>query len=151
MAQRREQLRPLPSCAALLMLLSVTACAGLPETSRTGKVHEVIIQEGTPHISPRDVRVRPGDEVRFVNHRLGAVWIYFFRDSPSELACQRGFLFYWGTEESAKIRPNESVSVCFAKPGAVGFSVQTEPTVQGGDRLGALKIPGAIPGAILVE
>jgi plastocyanin len=132
-----------------LVILIAAACGGLPASSRTGKVYEVVIQEG--EISPRDVRVRPGDEVRFVNQRLEPVWVFFFRDTPDELACQRGFSYFWGTEESAKIRPNESASVCFSRPGAVGFSVQMEPPFRGGDELGALKISGAIPGAIVVE
>ncbi len=130
-------------------MLTATGCASLPERSRTGKVYEVLIQEGA--VSPQSVRVRPGDEVRFVNHRIDPIWVYFFRDSPDELACQRGFSFYWGTEEVAKIRPNESASVCFSKPVSVGFSVQMEPTVHGGEEPGALKISGAMPGAILVE
>lgn len=135
----------------LSMLWAATACTSLPEASRTGKVYEVIIQEGLHPVSPRDVKVRPGDEVRFANHRVDPVWVYFFRDSPDELACQRGFSFYWGTEESAKIRPNESASICFSKPVSVGFSVQMEPTFRGGDEPGSQKIPAAIPGAILVE
>ncbi len=133
----------------LAALLLAEGCSSLPTGTLTGKVHEVLIQEG--EITPRDVKVRPGDEVRFVNLRLKPVWVFFFRDTPDELACQRGFSYFWGTEESAKIRPNESASLCFSKPAPVGFSVQMEQTFRGGDELGALKISGAIPGAIVVE
>jgi len=136
-----------PGLVVTLLCLA-TACAALPTTSRTGKVHEITIAE---EISPRDLEVQPGDEVQWVNRRGAPVWVYFFRDSPDELSCQRGFSYYYGTEEVAKVEPNQSVSLCFAGVGAVEYLVQRQPTIHGGDRLGANKISGAMPGVVLVK
>lgn len=135
--------RTLVFSPALLAL----ACAGLPTTSRTGAVHDILISK---QISPRDVTVQPGDEVRWINRRLAPVWLYFSREALDEVSCRRGFSFFWGNEESARIEPNQSVSLCFSKTRIVGYWVQNQPIVQGGDRPGATTIPAAIPGAVLV-
>jgi hypothetical protein len=110
-------------------------------------VYEVQISD-TPH--PKDQEVHPGDEVRWINRRSAPVWMYFENDLPNELSCERGFSYYWGTEEVAKIEPGQSVSLCFGRQETVGYSIQPQPTVHGGPRLGDLNIPDATFGAIIV-
>jgi plastocyanin len=135
------------SVIAIVMLS--TACARLPADSRSGRTAVVrITEEG---LSPRDITVQPGDEVRLLNGRNRPAWIYFGRDRPTELSCRRGFSFFWGVEEVAKVRPGESASVCFSAPGEYGYWVQSQPTEQGGASLGELDMPTSLPAAIVVE
>jgi len=79
------------------------------------------------------------------------VWVYFYRDFPGELSCQRGFSYYYGTEEFAKIEPSQSASLCFSGAGAVEYLVQRQPTDQGGFDLGGINMTGAMPGVVLVR
>ncbi|WP_447973607.1 hypothetical protein [Nitrospira sp. Kam-Ns4a] len=127
--------------------LLTAACSSLPATSQTGVVHEVIIGET---VSPRNVTVNPGDEVRWVNRRTVPVWVNFLEDDLDELSCQRGFHYVWGIEETAKIEPGQSVSACFAKPGLIGFQVEKEALEKGSGPEGAIAIPEAIPGSVRV-
>jgi plastocyanin len=126
----------------------MAGCATLPTASRTGAVHEITI---TDVLSPQDLEVEPGDEVRWVNRRPDPVWIYFTEHASRELSCKRGFSYFSGPEERAKIKPNESASLCFTRPETVGFSVQVAPAVEGGATLGALSEPPSVPGAIIVK
>jgi plastocyanin len=140
---------------AMLILGTVfilSACASLPATSRTGAVHDVIITE--EKLSPEDLIAHVGDEVRWVNRRPTTVWVYFFEDSLDEISCQNGLASFWGHEEVAKIEPNQSASVCFAKEDAISYSVQNEPTILAGSTAGATRefnIPVSVHGAIIVE
>ncbi len=127
----------------------LTDCAGLPTSSRTGKKSVVTIADDS--VSPRDTVVQPGDEIQLVNGRNSPVWVYFSREQKNELSCERGFSYFWGVEETAKIKPNQSASLCFNKPGEYGYWVQSQPTTLGGARLGKLNMPPAIPGAVVVE
>ena len=51
----------------------------------------------------------------------------------------------------AKVRPGESAGVCFSSPGEYGYWVQSEPSVQGGARVGELDMPAFLPAAVVVE
>jgi hypothetical protein len=133
--------------ACLLLVLS--ACAGLPTESQTGRTAVVRISNG--EVTPRDITVQPGDAVQLLNVRDKPVWIYLSRDRPKELSCQRGFAFFWGVEEVAKVASGASASVCFSAPGEYGYWVQSQPSVQGGARMGELDMPASLPGAIIVE
>lgn len=126
-----------------------SSCTGLPTESPTGRTSVVKILDQA--VTPRDVTVRPGDEVRILNERADSAWVYFERDRPKELLCQRGFSYFWGIEEVAEVKPGESVSVCFSTEGAYGYWVQSQPTIQGGARLGELDMPTSLPAAVIVE
>lgn len=140
---------------AILLLAGcwlVTACAGLPATSRSGAVHDILITED--RVSPQDLIVQVGDEVRWVNHRLSPVWVYFFRDSLDEVSCARGFSLFWANEEEAVIAPGQSVGVCFSKEDAISYTVQSEQTVIRGSTAGeggSFKIPKGLHAAVIVE
>jgi plastocyanin len=143
------------SGSVLLLLVAVTgmiACAGLPTTSRTGGVHDVTITDDG--VSPQDLIVQAGDEVRWINRRSVPVWVSFYEDSLDELSCSRGFRYFWGLEENAKIEPGQSVSLCFAHEDAISYRVQDEPTVIRGSTAGeggSEIIPVAMHAAIIVE
>lgn len=129
-----------------------TACAGLPAASLSGEVHDILITED--RVSPQDLIVHIGDEVRWVNRRLGPVWVYFFRDSLDEVSCARGFSLFWANEEEAVVKPGQSVSVCFSKEDAISYTVQSEQTVMRGSTAGeggSFKIPKGLHAAVIVE
>ena len=131
------------------LLLVLSSCAGLPTESQTGRT--AVVRISNAQVTPRDIPVQPGDAVQLLNVRDKPVWIYLGRDRPKELSCQRGFSFFWGVEEVAKVAPGASASVCFSAPGEYCYWVQSQPTVQGGARLGELDMPASLPGAIIVE
>lgn len=141
----------LPRTPIIIMTIVMAAtigCVGLPSSSRSGQIHRVnISDEG---ISPKDLIVQPGDEIVFSNSRPTRVWMYFANDRWNALSCRRGFSYFWGTEESASVQPNASVSVCFSKPGTYGYWVQPLRTDRGGAPQGQLSRHGAVPGAIIV-
>ncbi|TAJ09824.1 MAG: hypothetical protein EPO61_03660 [Nitrospirae bacterium] len=129
-----------------------TACASLPTTSLSGEVHDILITED--RVSPQDLIVHIGDEVRWVNHRLSPIWVYFFRDSLDEVSCARGFSLFWANEEEAVIEPGQSVSVCFSKEDAISYTVQSERTVIRGSTAGeggSFKVPQGLHAAVIVE
>lgn len=136
----------------LIAVAGTTGCASLPTTSRTGGVHDVAITDDG--ISPQDLIVQAGDEVRWINRRAVPVWVSFYEDSLDELSCSRGFAYFWAQEENAKIEPGQSVSLCFAHEDAVSYRVQNEPTVIRGSTAGeggSEIIPVAMHAAIIVE
>ena len=139
------------SVVLVAVAILMSACSRLPTSTRTGKVYDIIITER--EVEPRDLVVGLGDEVRFRNEGIKPSYVFFFRDFVDELSCQRGFTLFWGTEEEAKIRPGESASLCFNRPGTVAYRVQWEPTAFGGigGTPGEVDIPPAISGAIIVK
>jgi plastocyanin len=136
----------------ILAALVTSGCVGLPTASRTGVVHEVFIRE--EGVSAHDLIVQVGDEVRWVNRKATPVWIYFYEDSLDEVSCSRGFSYFWGHEESAKIEPGQSASVCFSKEDAISYTVQDQATIISGSTAGAsqpFNIPVSMHAAIVVE
>lgn len=133
----------------VVALLSLSACVGLPTEGRTGQTAIVRITDG--EVVPRDITVHPGDEVRLFNDRDRPAWIYFGREWPKELSCQRGFSFFWGVEEVAMVKPGESASICFSIAGTYGYWVQFQPTVQGGASLGEVNMPPSRPATVIVD
>src|SRR5690349_1843367 len=88
----RKEMGPLRIKVIAVAVLSLSACAGLPTEGQTGRTAVVRITDG--EVSPRDITVQPGDEVRLLNDRDRPAWIYFGRERPKELSCQRGFSFF---------------------------------------------------------
>jgi len=137
--------------AAAVLISACSLFNTLPANTRTGKTYDIVItEEGA---QPRDLVVEIGDEVRFRNERIKPAYVFFFRDFNDELSCQRGFTLFWGTEEEAKIAPGESASLCFNRPGTVGYKVQFEVTDFGGigGTPGEITVPPGYPGAIIVK
>lgn len=139
------------SAMLLAGMLSVSACSTLPTGTRTGKVYDILISE--EDIQPLDIVVEIGDEVRFRNQRLKPVFVFFFRDFSDEVSCQRGFTLFWGTEEEAKIESAESASLCFGRPGTIGYTVRFDVTSFGGigGTPGEINLPPGRSGAIIVK
>lgn len=118
-ARKRPGLVSIPSVAWLLM--ASLSCSTLPGTSRTGTVREITIEE---QVSPHEMFAAMGDEIRWVNLRSEPVHVGFLGSSPlKEVSCQKGFSSFGVLQDFVTIPPQQSASLCFAKPGNVQFNV----------------------------
>lgn len=103
-----------------VMALTI-GCATLPETSRTGTIREIRIEET---VSPRDLFAVTGDEIRWLNLRVEPVHLGFLGTSPlREVSCEKGFSRFGILQDFVTILPQQSASLCFARPGNVQFNV----------------------------
>ena len=113
----------------LIMASQLFGCiGGLPATSQTGKVEEIVI--GTA-MAPSEVTLAPGDEVRWVNRQRGPVDIVFLNPIQEQVSCERGFGVA-GVVNATRLAPNKGISLCFAMPGTVRYTVHLDtPTNTG--------------------
>src|SRR6187549_2068024 len=123
---------------SLLMLTGCQTVGGesMPTLTRTGEVKDVIIRDV---VEPSSVTVIPGDEIRWINKRQGAVRVIFLTPMTENLACQRHFggIMGFGTkrnEYSAKLGPNKTASVCFREAGEVKYVVRAESSGSSGEQ-----------------
>ena len=118
------------SLIALAGLLLMTGCAGLAETTRTAVIHEVKFEE---NLTPADLTVRVGDEVRWVNHRTLPVRIDIPGMNREMLSCERDFSNFIGlVGETAELSPSKSVSLCFSKGMVISYNARMKSAVPGG-------------------
>jgi len=122
--------------AALLTLTGCSAIAGtagIADSSRTGVIHEVRFAE---QMTPVNVRAQIGDEVRWVNQRSTPVQIQFLDNALDDVVCQVGFSSVLRRQqESATIRPNESVSLCFGRNATIIYNARLDSPVAGGQTI----------------
>jgi plastocyanin len=130
--------------SALLVLAGCQTIGGegMPTLTRTGEVKDVIVRDS---VEPSALTANPGDEIRWVNKRQGTVRVIFLNPMTENLSCQRNFggPMGFGTkrnEYSAKLKPNETASVCFRDQGEVKYVVRAES----GDPVGEQNIAGHI-------
>lgn len=122
----------------VVVAVGVSACTSLPEASRTAAVHDVKVEL---ELSPEKLVVAPGDEVRWVNLRKNDIYVQIADLNSEELSCQKGFTNWLGQiQESVKVKPDRTVSLCFKKPAVVLYNVRAETTLGGGKRV----LPGSI-------
>ncbi len=123
-------------CATLIATAGCTAIAGtsgIAETSRTGVIHDVKFAES---MTPKNLRVQPGDEIRWVNQRSTPVTVEFLGDALNDVTCQSGFSsLFRRQQESAEISPNESASLCFGRVGTVTYNARVDSAVAGGQTI----------------
>src|SRR5690606_39666873 len=80
--------------AGAAVLATAVGCASIrgtdsiSDTSRTGAIHTVNFEE---RMTPTNLRVQPGDEVRWVNQRSTAVTVELLGDALADVTCQTGF------------------------------------------------------------
>ena len=126
--------------AVLASLLAAAGCASVPDTTRTGSIHDVNFEE---RMTPSDLRVQPGDEVRWVNQRTTPVTVEFLAGALDAVTCEEGFstrgLTNWRgkRQESTTIQPNESVSLCFTNAGTVAYNARMDSAIAGGQLIEA--------------
>lgn len=125
--------------AGAALLATAVGCASIrgtdsiADTTRTGTIHDVNFEEG---MTPSNLRVQVGDEVRWVNQRSTPVTIEFLGDALVDVTCQEGFSnLLRRQQETATIEPNESVSLCFGKVGTVTYNARMESPVAGGQTI----------------
>jgi plastocyanin len=125
--------KSLITCMTLLATAGCAAIAGtggIADTTRTGAIHDVIFAD---RMTPTDLRVQPGDEIRWVNQRTMPVTVEFLDDALNDVTCQSGFSnLLRRQQEAATIRPNESASLCFGTVGTVTYNARMESAVAGG-------------------
>lgn len=118
--------------------LLVVGCASVESTTRTGRIHEVRFAE---RMTPDNLRVEPGDEVRWINERSSPVTVEFLEGALDSVSCERGFSrrgltnLRGAREESTTIRPMDSASLCFTVPGTVTYNARMESAVAGGETI----------------
>jgi len=124
------------SFAIGVLLVATSGCAaiagtsGIASASRTGIIHDVSFAET---MSPANLRVQPGDEIRWVNQRSTPVTVEFLADALKDVSCQAGFSsFLRRQQETATIEPNETASLCFSKTGTVTYNARMDSPVVGG-------------------
>ncbi len=123
----------------VVVMLATVGCTGprhFPESSSTGRVVEVMIEE-----SPPAVTAKRGDEVRWKNMTTRLIDVSVVQTREELISCQKGFAstnlgYLFGTSEyenivTAKVRPNESASLCFAIPGKYVYTVIKDPSATG--------------------
>lgn len=129
-------------------LLILTGCqhmgmgggSGLPTVTRTGDVKDVVIRED---LSPQTLTANPGDEIRWINKRLGNVRVVFLDPVTEMLSCQRNFGGLMGADRNqftASLGSNDSASVCFKNPSQVRYVVRADSNLPTGEE----NIPGSI-------
>ena len=114
------------SLLILLGMAMISGCASLPETTRTGDVSDIHIEA---NVSPEVARARPGDEIRWVNHRRGTVKLILLDIRKENLSCNRGF----ATDGTTLLNANQTASICFNKAGEVKYQVRMESALPGGE------------------
>jgi plastocyanin len=129
-------MRPMKLVTSSVALLLALACSSIPDTSRTGQIHDVKIIE--TQIQPTEVRVRPGDEIRWLNYRTKPVRIVFLDRLDGALSCERGFS--GSGQNDTTIKASKAVSLCFAKPGQYRYTARMQAEVAGGE----IPVPGMV-------
>ena len=123
---------------SLAIAVGMAGCASLPGISRTQAVRDIKV---AMNLTPEDLTVAPGDEVRWVNMRTESILVQIPKLSAEDLTCQRGFDSWRGAMlESVKVEPNETVSLCFKGDAEVLYNVRVQTAVGGGD----LVLPGVV-------
>jgi hypothetical protein len=85
------------------------------------RAHLVEIRD---EISPQDLYVNVGDEIRWHNLRAEPVKIGLLNHPQLNLvSCERGFSRFGQVQDTATIPAQEYVSLCFSKPGIVEYNV----------------------------
>lgn len=117
----------------------VTAC-GMPAVTRTAIVKDVRISD---ELSPQNVVLHPGDEIRWINVRKDEIQLDVPHIADRDLTCARGFSNWLGqVRESIQLEPNQTASVCFSTPTVMQYVVRTNSALPGGKQLltGSLSI-----------
>jgi plastocyanin len=121
------------------LLATAVGCAtirgtnSIADTTRTGTIHDVNFEE---HMTPVNLRVQPGDEVRWVNQRSTSVTVEFLGEALADVTCQSGFSnLLRRQEETATIKPSESASLCFGRVGTLTYNARMESPVAGGQMI----------------
>jgi hypothetical protein len=110
------------ACCSLALL---SGCASVSTVNPSIRTHFIQIRE---QVSPQDLYVYVGDEVRWQNLRPDSVKVSLLSHHRLDLvSCEKGFTRFGAMEDSATIPPREYVSLCFSKPGTIQYNVWLNP------------------------
>jgi hypothetical protein len=127
-------------CGVVIFMVAnifiAVSCSGLPDSTRTGSVKTIVIEESLPDAQ---VSVQRGDEVRWVNQRDGSVEITFLDPLEGKVNCRRGFGLL-DIINATTLKPQKSVSLCFSEPGSLRYTLRLDRALP----TGQLHIPGTI-------
>jgi plastocyanin len=108
-------------------------------TTRTGQIHDVRIGET---VTPKELQVKQGDEIRWINMRTGAVRVVFLDTLRDRVSCANKFggsskMFASPAQREfeTKIDSNEVASLCLSKPGTYTYTTRMESTSPGGEKV----------------
>lgn len=108
----------------LVCLALLAGCANQPGTQPV-RTHDIQIRE---HVSPQDLYVTTGDEVRWQNLRTDPVKVGLLSHHHLSLVlCEKGFTRFGMVDDTATIPPMGYVSLCFSRPGIVQYNVWLNP------------------------
>ena len=118
---------------------------GTPTITRTGEVKEIIIRDDD--VSPAIVTAHPGDEIRWINRQQDEARVIFLLPMEGQLSCQRGFGGLMSANKNqytAKLRADETASVCFKHPSEIKYVVRANSTLSNGEEhiAGTINIGG---------
>ena len=111
----------------------------IPTSTRTGAVHDIRIAEA---LSPKELRVKRGDEVRWVNMRTDMVKLVFTDPLKEKIVCQNNFTGSAGSfsrapdsEYQTQIKANANASLCFREPGSYTYVARMTSALPGGEKI----------------
>jgi plastocyanin len=118
--------------------LLAVGCATVENTTRTGTIYDVTFAE---RMTPANLRVETGDEIRWINQRSTPVTVEFLEGALDTVSCEQGFSkrgltnLRGAREESTTIKSNDSASLCFTVAGTVTYNARMESAVAGGQTI----------------
>jgi plastocyanin len=97
--------------AAQLMYL--VGCQSIPSVPPGGEMKQVSVGD---NLSPAELSVNTGDEVRWTNKSMVPVRIEFLEPVEAKLSCHNNFGGFFTGRNAVTLGPNESASLCFREP-----------------------------------
>jgi plastocyanin len=116
----------------MLVMVIMAGCStgkDLAQSTRTGKIYDVRLGES---VEPRELTVRVGDEVRWINARNAPVRIVFVDTLQDQVVCEKDFKLKPKTTW-ATISANDYASLCFMMPGSYIYNARMQTPVPGGE------------------
>ena len=115
---------------ALAGVVLLAGCGSLPQATRTAVIHNIKFEE---HMTPADLTIHVGDEVRWVNYRTLPVMIDIPGLNAEMLSCESGFSgMFGGVQEAAKLGANEGANLCFKSVIVISYNGRMRSAAPGG-------------------
>lgn len=106
--------------AGLMALTSIAGCAH-KQLDQFNNIQTVQIKDT---VEPAILHAQVGDEIRWENRSNNVVHVALLGTPKwDSVTCEKGFSWMGMMQDSATIKPNESVSLCFSKPSTIRFNV----------------------------
>lgn len=116
---------PWNGLAVVCVCLALQAGCANPPGTQPVWTHDIQILE---QVSPQDLYVATGDEVRWQNLRSDPVTVWLLSHHQLNLvSCEKGFKRFGLVDDSATIPPMGYMSLCFSRPGIIQYNVWLNP------------------------